>query len=192
MGHTVPATSSPVLTTRQRRKTFKVQPEISAAQTSVGSVGSLADELEPQNCNEQLSTSRSFRDGAAQSSASNKHSLSAGYPASIQSAQMHSQTPVRQAAATTAAQALVVQPSLGLGAPSTGWLSDSVKVVDRALSLLNTYGALQVSQDLHMLGYPELVAHRACLEVHLVTKQVDVDSCVKWINKQPDLISVNR
>ncbi len=190
MGHTVPATNSQILTKRQRRKTFKVQPDL--ARLSVSSADSLADELEPQNCNEQLSTSRSFRDGAAKNSASNKQLLSAGYPASMPSPQAHPHLPATQAAATATAQAVVLQPSLGLAAPSTGWLSDSVKIVERVLSLLKTYGALKVSQNLHTLGYPEVVAQRACLEVHMVTKKVDVDSCVKWINQQPDLSSVSR
>ncbi|KAA6428490.1 MAG: hypothetical protein FRX49_01366 [Trebouxia sp. A1-2] len=104
----------------------------------------------------------------------------------------HPHLPAIQAAATATAQAVVLQPSLGLAAPSTGWLSDSVKIMERVLSLLKTYGALKVSQNLHTLGYPEVVAQRACLEVHMVTKTVDVDSCVKWINQQPDLNSVSR
>ena len=190
MGHTVPATNSQILTKRQRRKTFKLQPDL--AQLSVSSADSLADELEPQNCNEQLNTSRSFRDGAAKNTASNKQLLSAGYPASMPSPQAHPHLPATQAAATATTHAVVLQPSLGLAAPSTGWLSDSVKIVERVLSLLKTYGALKVSQNLHTLGYPEVVAQRACLEVHMVTKKVDVDSCVKWINQQPDLSSVSR
>lgn len=190
MGHTVPATNSQILIKRQRRKTFKLQPDL--AQLSVSSADSLADELEPQNCNEQLSTSRSFRDGAAKNTASSKQLLSAGYPASMPSPQAHPHLPATQAAATATAQAVVLQPSLGLAAPSTGWLSDSAKIVERVLSLLKTYGALKVSQNLHTLGYPEVVAQRACLEVHMVTKKVDVDSCVKWINQQPDLSSVSR
>lgn len=189
MGRSLPTTSSQILTKRQRRKTFKVQPDTQAPLHLVGSVDTLANELE---VSEQLSTSRSFRNGAAQNSVSSKQLSSAGYPISLHSARMLSPTPIKQAAATSTVQAMVVQPSLGLAAPSTGWLSDSVKVADRVLSLLNKYGALQVSHDLHTLGYPELVAHYACLEVHLMTKQVDVDSCVSWIKRQPDLNSLNR
>lgn len=190
MGHTAPAANSPVLTKRQRRKTFKVQPDLT--QLSVASADSLADELEPQNCNQQLSTSRSFRDGAAAQSSASSNDLLSGYQVSMPRSHMHTQVAAKQAAATTTAQALVLQPALGLAAPSTGWLSDSVKIADRVLSLLNACGAMKVSQDLHTLGYPELVAHRACLEVQMLIKHVDVDACVKWIKQQPDLSSLNR
>ena len=191
MGHNVPTATNAALTKRQRRKTFKVQRDI-PAQPATSSVSSFADPLEPQNCVEQLHTSRSFRDDAAQQSATSKQLLASGYPISIHSAHMHTQMPGKQAAATTAVHPLVVQPTLGLAAPSTGWLSDSVTIVDRVLSLLSAYGILQVSQDLHTSGYSELVAQRTCLEVHATGQHVDVDSCVQWIGQQPDKNSLDR
>lgn len=186
MGHTVPAAVSSALNKRQRKKTCKVQPESLATQ----SAHSCVDQLEPQICSQQLNTSRLFRDGAAQTSASNKRELSAGYPV-LCSSQLCSHSSIDQAAAVTA-QSLVIRPALGLAAPSTGWLSDCVKVEDRVRFLLSTYGALQVSRDLHTLGYPKVVCQRACLEVHLISKHVDVDSCVNWIKHQADVSGLDR
>ena len=186
MGHTVPAAVSPALSKRQRRKAFKVQPEMPATQ----SAHSCVDQLEPQICSQQLNTSRLFRDGAAQASASNKLEISAGYPV-LCSSQICSHSSTDQAAAATA-QSLVIRPALGLAAPSTGWLSDSVKVEDRVRFLLSTYGALQVSEDLQTLGHPKVVCQRACLEVHLISKHVEVDACVKWIKQQADVSGLDR
>lgn len=184
MGHTVPAASNAALSKRQRRKAYKVEPDMPATQ----SAHSCVDQLEPQICSQQLNTSRLFRDGAAQASASSKLEVSSGYPL-LCSSQMCSHSSVDQAAA---AQSLVVRPALGLAAPSSGWLSDSVKVDDRVRFLLSTFGALQVSEDLHSLGYPKVVCQRACLEVHLISKRVDGDACVKWIKQQADLSSLDR
>ena len=184
MGHTVPAAVSSALSKRQRKKAFKVQPELPATQSAHG-----CDQLEPQICSQQLNTSRLFRDGAAQASPSNKPEASAGYPMLCSQLCSHSSTD--QAAAVTA-QSLVIRPALGLAAPSTGWLSDSAKVEDRVRLLLNTYGAMQVSQDLQTLGYPKVVCQRACLEAHLISKHVDVDACVKWIKQQGDVSGLNR
>ena len=191
MGHTVPAATNPALTKRQRRKTYKVEHELPAMQSTDSCVDSVADELEPEICTQQLNTSRSFRDGAAQSSTSNNLQTVAGCPASPLSTKSFSQASVEQAAAATA-QSLAARPTLGLATPSTGWLSDSAKIGDRILSLLHTYGAVQTSRDLLGLGYSETVCQRACLEVHLMSKQVDVDTCVQWIKRQPDMVCLNR
>ena len=186
MGHTVPTAVSSALSQRQRNKAFQVQPEVSAPQSAHTSV----NQFEPQTCSQQLNASRLFRDGAAQASASNQVEASAGYPM-LCSGQLCSHSSIDQAAAVTA-KSLVIQPALGLAAPSTGWLPDSAKVEDRVRSLLSTYEALQVSQDLQTLGYPKVVCQRACLEVHLICKHVDVDACVKWIKQQADVSGLDR
>ena len=186
MGHTVPAAVSSPLSKRQRKKAFQPQPETPATQSAHTSV----NQFEPQICSQQLNTSRLFRDGAAQATASNELEASAGYPI-ICSGQLCSHSPVDQAAAVTA-QSLVIRPTLGLAAPSTGSVSDSAKVEERIRFLLSTCEALQVSQDLQTLGYPKVVCQRACLEVHLISKHVDVDACVKWIKQQADLSGLDR
>ena len=154
-------------------------------------VDSVADQLEPQICTQQLNTSRLFRDGAAEASASNQLQLSVGFTAPLYGSQSFNQATTDQAAAASA-QSLAVHPALGLAAPSTGWLSDSVKIGERVLSLLNACGALQVSKDLQALGYPEVVCQRACLELRLMGKPVDADACVYWIKQQPGISSLNR
>lgn len=183
MGHTVPAAAGSALSKRQRKK---VQPELPATQ----STHTCVDQFEPQICSQQLNTSRLFRDGAAQVSAANTLEASSGYPMLCNS-QLCSHSSTDHAAAVTA-QSLVIRPALGLAAPSTGWLSDSAKVEDRVRFLLSTYEALQVSQDLQTLGYPKVVCQRACLEVHLISKHVDVGACTKWIKQQADVSSLNR
>ena len=186
MGHTVPPTGGSALSKRQRKKAFKIQPEMPATQ----SAHTCVDQFEPQICSQQLNTSRLFRDGAAQASASNKLEASSGYPM-LCSSQLCSHSSADQAAAVTA-QSVVIRPALGLAAPSTGWLSDSAKVEDRVRCLLSSNEALQVSQDLQTLGYPKVVCQRACLEVHLISKHVDVDACTKWIKQQADVCSLDR
>lgn len=193
MVHTAAAKGNAALTKRQRRKTSRNQYDTADSQVAVSSDSYPVGQLEPHNA-QQIASHRLGSDSAGQClpivaqqqpghAPVVEHSLVPCSPLSL---------PDTILAATPVVQTLALQPTLRLAAPSTGWLSDSVKVADRVASLLNSFDALQVSQELQKLGYPELVGQRACLEVHLVKQHVDLDSCVNWINQQANLASLNR
>lgn len=194
MVHTVAGKSNAAVPKRQRRKAGKPQNESAEPQVAVSSdsyqlgVG----QLEPHNSAQQTATIRlNSEAGAACASASeSSHPSDSSTPADSTLPQY--MLPGNQIAAAPGVHTLALQPTLRLAGPSTGWPSDAIKVADRVASLLNSFGALQVSQELNTLGYPELVSQRACLEVHLVKQQVDVDSCVSWINQQGSLAMLNR
>ena len=192
MVHTAAAKGSAALTKRQRRKTGKCQYDAADAQVAVRSDSYPIGQLEPQATAQHQTSHKLSSDasGSGIAAANLPQPGDAVIPA--ESSVIHCQLSDSHLAATPAVQTLALQPTLRLAAPSTGWLSDSVKVADRVTSLLNSFDAQQVAQELQDRGYPELVGQRACLEVHLVKQHVDIDSCVSWIGQQTNPASLNR
>lgn len=193
MVHTAAAKGNAALTKRQRRKTSKTLYDPAEAQVAVSSDSYPVGQLEPHTNAQQIASIRLGGDSASQCFPLGTQPQPGDI--SIERSIVHCQPltlPDNLLAATPVVQTLALQPTLRLAAPSTGWLSDSVKVADRVASLLNSFDAMQVSQELQKLGYPEVVGQRACLEVHLVKQSVDLDSCVAWINQQANLASLNR
>ena len=192
MVHTAAAKGNTASAQRQRRKTGKYQYDTAERETAVTSDSYPVGQLEPHVDAQQIATQRLSIDTAAQCTTAGVQPQSGNPVPMAESSLLHCHLGDRQSAAAPLVQSLALQPTVRLSAPSTGWLSDSVKVADRVASLLNSFDAQQVAQELQDLGYPELVGQRACLEVHLVKQHVDVDSCKAWINQQTNLASLNR
>lgn len=197
MVHTAAAKGNTASAQRQRRKTGKYQHDTTEREGAVTSDSYPVGQLEPHVDAQQIASQRLSIDASAQCTTTGVQPQPGNAVSMAEGSMVHchlaeSNMIHSQSAAAPLVQSLALQPTVRLSAPSTGWLSDSVKVADRVASLLNSFDALQVAQELQKLGYPELVGQRACLEVHLVKQRVDVDSCVNWINQQTNLASLNR
>ena len=192
MVHTAAVKGNTASAQRQRRKTGKYQHDTTEREGAVTSDSYPVGQLEPRVDAQQIASQRLSIDVPAQCTATGIQPQPGNAVSMAESSIIPCHLADSQSATAPLVQSLALQPTVSLSAPSTGWLSDSVKVADRVASLLNSFDALQVAQELQKLGYPELVGQRACLEVHLVNQRVDVDSCVNWINQQTNLASLNR